>query len=103
MSKTTWVEDDEYGIRFPDGRIDWTVNRWWGNVVEKDYQEALQEQHDYARASQDLPQETLEFVTRKRRITTTVSETVLISDTIEEPEPPADDEPTDEGSANGTE
>lgn len=85
MSSSTWTEDVQYGIRYPDGREDWNVHLWFSDISSPIAREQFHDQHDYRQDLYGLPRERVEFLMRNRRITTTVSEATVIRDTIDEP------------------
>jgi len=75
--------ETQYGARYPDETIDWRTATWFGSIDTPEARRNFEEQYRLRLASLGVPMQDLEFVTRERTTTYTVTE-VLVDPAIDE-------------------
>lgn len=87
--QTSASTEIQYGVQYPDGRVDWQVHTWFGTIDTAERRAAFAEQYRLQMVSFGVPGVEVSFL--HREVTTTTHPAEYIVDRA--PEPPADPEP----------
>lgn len=87
----------EYGVRYLNGEEDWNTRSWFGHIESVEMRESFQEQYNLRMKQFGMPPMKVTFLTRTS--TTTISDAVVIDDSVPPAaEPPAEQPPAEEES-----